>query len=160
MTETITTRPIEGEIPRYTNRSQTAQEGVTEFLAAVDALLAIPGIEAIKWEQYTPYFNDGDACEFGIMGEVRVRFEGDDEEAGDYEDGFHETWGLTFKNDAGDYPYANIEGYELTDETREALKAADFNFNRFEDVLQTNFGDPAEVTATKEGFKVEFYDHD
>lgn len=30
-----------------------------------------PEIEAIKWSQYTPYFNDGEPCEFGV-GDVTV----------------------------------------------------------------------------------------
>jgi hypothetical protein len=27
---------------------------------------SIPGAVQIIWEQYTPYFNDGDSCEFGV----------------------------------------------------------------------------------------------
>lgn len=29
---------------------------------------ANPDIKLITWEQYTPYFNDGDACQFGVYG--------------------------------------------------------------------------------------------
>ena len=26
----------------------------------------VPEVKVIKWAQYTPYFNDGDACIFGV----------------------------------------------------------------------------------------------
>lgn len=39
-----------------------------------DALLESSGASAVQWRQYTPYFNDGDACEFGYYGaELGVR---------------------------------------------------------------------------------------
>lgn len=58
-------RPIIGEITPLTN-GDIAQESATEFLKAIDALLALPGVEAIRWRQYTPFFNDGEQCVFSV----------------------------------------------------------------------------------------------
>ena len=35
---------------------------------------AFPNVLAVKWRQYTPYFNDGDACVFGV-GSIEVLIE-------------------------------------------------------------------------------------
>ena len=40
------------------------KEAFTEALAPFFA--ANPRIDGIVWSQYTPYFNDGDACTFGV----------------------------------------------------------------------------------------------
>jgi hypothetical protein len=55
--------PIEGEQPgSYTRYEQYPIENLyEEFQKAFDS-----GITAITWTQYTPYFNDGDTCEFGV----------------------------------------------------------------------------------------------
>src|SRR5579885_1156121 len=38
-----------------------------------------PVVEAIYWEQYTPYFNDGDACYFGVN-DMWLKFNRTDEQ--------------------------------------------------------------------------------
>lgn len=35
-----------------------------------------PEVKAIRWEQWTPHFNDGDPCEFMIL-EAKVSFDGE-----------------------------------------------------------------------------------
>ena len=37
-----------------------------------------PGIKAIVWAQFTPYFNDGDTCEFGVNDPTFTNAEGED----------------------------------------------------------------------------------
>lgn len=44
--------------------SKTSQEVFKQSLAKF--FTAVPEITAITWTQYTPYFNDGEACEFGV----------------------------------------------------------------------------------------------
>ncbi|MBM4707887.1 hypothetical protein GS982_01575 [Rhodococcus hoagii] len=199
---TIAGRPINGEISHYSSKEICEQRPIQEFLDALDALFAFPEVEAVRWEQYTPYFNDGDACEFGIR-EVRIKFVGGDEEAGEREDGFIES-GLDFPpgyfdtHSYGDYKYYAADGTEVdankrwgmrgvtskhvfpegkaratyTDmkfyvngEVREDIEKAYGDFARrvggaHEIDLRKHFGDPAQVTATREGFDVEFYEHE
>lgn len=158
MTLTID-RPITGDISKR-NRYSAQQEGPTEFLAAIDSALAVRGVESIIWDQNTPSWNDGEPCEFGIN-EVRVRFEGtteEDEDNSDYGDGGITPWAIGYYRDKErDLPAAALA---LTDEEVAILKAALDTFDRFEDVAEANFGDPASITATKEGFHVEEYEGD
>lgn len=102
---------------------------------------ANPKILAVRWKQYTPYFNDGDPCTFSVH-EPYISLEGANEEGGDYDDGFY--------NDYND----------------EVSKAVWKPFDKFwgevcvEEVFQTVFDDHVRVTASRDGFDVEEYDHD
>lgn len=159
MTDNIFNKTIEGDISRR-SINRTAQAEPELLVDALNTLLDRPEVEAVRWSQSTPYFNDGDVCEFGIY-DIRVRFVGDDEEAGDYEDGFREAWGLTYQRSGGEFPY-KPEGLEVTDELIEAIDNANkavaggAHYHTLEDL----FGDPSEVTATQDGFNIEYYDHD
>lgn len=140
-------RPITGDVSQRSRRV-VEQGTVEEFLEQLDALLDIDNVEAVRWRQYTPSFNDGDPCEF-TLGEVGVRVTGGEEDGGDYEDGFYTAYELC------DDEYAPY-GVSNTAEIGEVLRH--FVLDRFELIAESNFGDPAEVTATKDGFEVEYYD--
>lgn len=99
---------------------------------------AHPEVKALRWRQYTPYFNDGDECRFGIHEpEVRV---GD----GDWND----SWGLGYKNDN--------PPKQLQADLQEMYKALQGN----RDAMEIAFGDHAQITATAESVTVEEYEHD
>ncbi len=91
-----------------------------------------PDTYGVKWAQYTPYFNDGDTCEFGVRGVYAFS----SKEAFDAEN----MW------EAGKEIYG--QG------TLEAL------LESAEDVLRAAFGDHAVVSATREAVTVEVYDHE
>jgi len=44
-----------------------------------------PEVNEISWQQYTPYFNDGDSCEFGVRNDD-IYINGEDEWDMDEED--------------------------------------------------------------------------
>lgn len=96
-----------------------------------------PDVEAVRWRQYTPYFNDGDPCTFSVHdfsylkpGET-AGYDGD-------QDGFRSGW------DPKELPeYMRSDLPEIPDE-----------------VLLAVFGDHVQVTATPGGFEVEEYSHD
>lgn len=149
----IVGRPIVGE--QYNPRNIPQPATAAEFMEAIDAILSIPGIYGARWEQYTPYFADGEPCEFSVN-EVSVRFsplDDEEDERGDYEDGWIETYSLSYSR--GDFK-------DLNDEDFEALKKAVSNWGKLnaDEVARRNFGDHAQVTATLEGFSVEYYEHD
>lgn len=74
--------------------AKVAAVGKEAVVAAyVEAMAPHPTAKAVRWRQYTPYFNDGDACTFS-SGDLSILFDGADEEAGDYEDGYIENYGL------------------------------------------------------------------
>lgn len=163
MSDLTINRPIEGDVNINTTAS-VPQVGPEEFLAAIDSLLAVPGVKKIRWHQYTPYFNDGEPCEFGVN-EPAVKLSkkifGDTSEQSDYDDGFVDSYGLYEYNGGNGYSEDN-KTYEIngvsTKAVYDALQGA--NWDSFEAVAKANFGDHAVVTATTEGFEVEFFEHD
>lgn len=175
MTNSILGRPINGTISHYGSRTLPEQWPIEQFVEKLDAVLAFDDVQAVKWHQYTPYFNDGDACEFSIH-EPRIRIEGVSEDAGEYEDGYLTLW------DASNWPdgYWNTHSWRPVTERALASNAdriptfeasdpegilsafADLidSIDHFEMKMKEHFGDPAVIIATTSGFDVEFYDHD
>lgn len=157
-------RPIEGEIQHYTG-TPPAQKDPQEFLNALDALLNVEGVESVRWDQYTPYFNDGEACVFNANS-PSVSFAGvtttDDY---DEETNFFDEYGLFEYDDPYGKSFSKhfieIAGvdtkavYEKLKDLESVLRSGEHDV-----VLNEKFGDPAQVTATKAGFEVEYYEHE
>ena len=165
MTSTTTTNflgiPVDGDIVRGDKR--TAQRPLDEFAPILQAVLDDPTVAEFGWRQYTPYFNDGDPCVFSGTG-VWVRLTTTDPYA--------DTDSLDVKYGDGHLGKRPIQWngrqevdlpYEGTDEARYdrcvALSDA-VESGAFDDVLLDAFGDHAEVTVSRSGIKVEFYEHD
>lgn len=115
--------------------------------ALAEAFKKNPKLHAVRWTQYTPYFNDGEACVFSVNSPY-IKFEGLEEDAGDYEDGFE--YCSSYRNDE------RPEGF------KEAAAAVTEIFNAIPDELMLAvFEDHVQVTATREGgFEVEEHSHD
>lgn len=103
-------------------------------------------IERISWRQYTPYFNDGDACVFRVHGLCIIPVNRPEDEQ-DYEDYEYEIWGK-YREDS--HSYSKEAFTELT----EAFDGLG------EDILESIFGDHMKITVTKDGVTVEEYSHD
>lgn len=151
-------------------------EKITEFFTAY------PEIGAIGWNQYTPYFNDGDTCEFGRGDIYFVDAEQEDEDwLDDIGNDCHmEDLKFSYKtpSEPGNYAYANkhqpywaetIKKYndyialgpsrkKDVCEACEALKSILETIP--EDIYYDMFGDHAFVLITKNGVKVEEFKHD
>lgn len=111
-------------------------EGRAVFNKAVQSIfVTYPEIEKFSWTQYTPYFNDGDICAFTA-----------------YID--------------GDYLYINGKDYYDIGPshplvTRGAFKyVSDFLECVGPDMLETLFGDHAEIVITPTSIDVTEYEHD
>lgn len=115
------------------------KEAVAESLKAL--FEAHPELVGVRWAQYTPYFNDGEPCEFGVR-ELYYRTANTAEDAGDYEDGYEST------------------PWRKEDKTPLHLAVDEFDRSRDEDIMREAFGDHVQVTATREGVEVEEYEHD
>lgn len=154
-------KTITGDIQHY-GSTPVEQADPQLFLDALDQILSAPGVEAVRWNQYTPYFNDGDACTFSIYS-AYVKVKGGDDEAGDYGDGFLSTYDLYEYGPGGydDKVYANFNGIpgELISDALNSFEGS-LESGAHWNILQEKFGDPATVTATKAGFDVDFYEHD
>lgn len=107
---------------------------------------AFPELNSFTWHQYTPYFNDGDACTFGTSVNYCVLNYGDDE-------------------DENEAVRADREEYYRQGDTsvRAKAHAAVTQFLQCfdDDTLEAMFGDHAEITVKRDGTTdVDSYDHD
>lgn len=129
-----------------------------------------PGVTGVVWTQYTPYFNDGDICEFSV-GELTFTNAPADELSeirwGEYEGETEGIWaadniGYVFESDR-EY-YQNTKNMILAaggiDAESCKLFASAVGSSEMEDVMQAMFGDHVKVIATRAGFDVKDYDHD
>lgn len=168
-------------------QEETKKKNETFFKDAVKFLFdEYPVLENFSWNQYTPYFNDGDECVFSVN---RYSFA--------INDGIEEyDLKSTQKVDIGklntkyadlslqkqkavqdeNYSHADllkremesvkkqIDDYKEPGEQKqlaEAFKAAEQVFNAFDDeALRALFDDHVQVTVSREGIEVESYQHD
>lgn len=140
---------IEGLQAASAKRQQIQEEAA----AAVKAIAAPgfelfmrehPNIEAIRWTQHTPYFNDGEECVFSV-GELYYKLVGAD---GEDEDDFEYL-----------SSYSKPEGFDQQQWFKDLEQLASAISGSDEEMLAA-FGDHVRVTVTKEGVDVEEYEHD
>lgn len=93
--------------------------------------IANPEVDSISWSQYTPYFNDGDECVFRVN-----HFQFFDKESEEIR-----------------YPRWGEEENSLR-EFNALMRSID------DEIFKEMFGNHCEVTATREEFTVEEYEHD
>jgi hypothetical protein len=132
----------------------------TEFKKIFDQY---PEVHAIAWTQYTPYFNDGDACEFNIH-DINFKLTPDGilksgvtlkdlpETDEDDEIGSEYFW-------ESDIPYSS-DRTAFGDQLHEAEKALNKFAESFEDLFKKAFGDHSEIICTREGFQIDECSHD
>lgn len=128
-----------------------------------------PGVQAIVWTQYTPYFNDGETCEFNVNDPTFTNspngedvspwgeYEGDDESIWSCQNVSHV---LTsdrsyYKEEADRINAAGGVDADSCSAFERMLMSSEM-----EDVFLAMFGDHVKVIATRDGFDVEDYNHD
>lgn len=153
VTNEVFGRPVKGEI-RPTGDDLPKQDDPAEVIKALDELLAQPGVLAYKWTQYTPYWMDGEPCEFWTLTDYNagVKLEFGDPEGGEAGDGFYSR---------SDLRYDRAVDQQVSDDLKDALTKveAKIGSNRNYVWLKEAFGDHASVIATKDGFEVEYFEH-
>lgn len=118
-----------------------------------------PTLESFSWTQYTPYFNDGETCEFGINSDYPKINDSDYDS-----DVFNEKiidYG-PYDNATRSYPKRTETinpGYDpsLSKAKEDVVK---FLSSVDENVLKDMFGDHVEVKVTRDGTDTEEYEHD
>jgi len=145
-------KPIHGNISHYARSRHVEQHDPKNLIEMLDALLNLEEVDSVRWEQYTPYFNDGDPCYFSVH-EPRVKLL-HPEDANDDED-----W-----DKEGDWGDGYLAQYEIDEvafpEVYKFLGNLGDEIDHHEVILQEKFGDPAQVTYDGANFIVEHYDHD
>ena len=126
-------------------------------LAFKEFFEANPEVNVVGWRQYTPYFNDGDPCEFHTTASyafVSNAKDYDNISYGEYEGEDESVW--LNDEDYGDHNEELIPKSVL--ENAEALRSLLSKID--DDVFLDMFGDHAQVFATRDGFDVQEYSHD
>ncbi len=171
--------PIEGE--RQHGRTHLDQKPIEELRPLIEAVLALNSIHDFGWEQYTPYFNDGDVCEFGIS-DVWFRTTKDVNQPQDIPpalETLRKSGHITqeeYKEIASRpprvsddeefsewnyhlYSHPNISKGSYLHSVCQALGSA-IGSGSFNDALEDTFGDHVKVRITKEKIIVKEYQHD
>jgi len=127
-----------------------------------------PGVNALVWTQYTPYFNDGEACVFNVN-DVSFTNAPDPENIrwDEYEGEEEGVWVTsnvkhTLESDRDWYKETKeliLEKGGVDPQSCELMSKAIMS-SEMEDVMLAMFGDHVQVVATREGFSVDEYDHD
>lgn len=160
----------------YRQAVESKGQAVLDYLFK-DLFDAAPSVQGVVWEQYTPYFNDGDACVFSI-GEPRFLIRNDNPVVEGisswYGDDYDEEDGLVAVNEYEADQFVNYE-WEGTwpNRTRKVIPISDLKtelyghlekvtsgFGAVQDVLENLFGDHVRIRATRNGYEVTEYDHD
>lgn len=114
-----------------------------------------PQVSAVKWTQYTPYFNDGDQCTFNVH-EPSFFFAADPENNNPEDhDGF-ESYSM---NRGADYKWGpSLEHASAA--TQAACYELSGELQGVSDALEELFGDHVRVIVTADGVSVDEYNHD
>jgi hypothetical protein len=155
---------IEEQVEIKNKFQKTAQELFKEITKEFFA--KNPAINAVIWTQYTPYFNDGEACLFNVnqpsftnasgeeLDDVNYgEYEGDDENIWVFED---LEWSMKKHKEKYD-PIIASGGIDI--DSCKFLHCV-IKSSEMEDIMETMFGEHSRVVATREGFDVEEYEHD
>jgi hypothetical protein len=116
----------------------------------------VPNLGCVAWAQYTPYFNDGDACTFRI-GDVWFSNATADQmaETSYFEDIEEVDEGLWV-----DTPWGFRKMENFSEEDSKVLSALSKFVSRNEDLMESMFGDHVRIIVDKDGVHTEEYDHD
>ncbi|MFD4608294.1 hypothetical protein ACFWOT_09280 [Streptomyces sp. NPDC058440] len=159
--------PVSGDV--FKEPERVDQKPVEDLAPLLQALLDDPTITEFGWTQYTPWFMDGDVCEFSVN-ELWVRTTAEvDTEFREYDPGYelsysyHPSLGRErMEYNPRTFTYEDL-GYEGPDEGRykrvKALNDA-IGSGDYEAALLNAFGDHAIVTVRKGGIQVDSYEHD
>jgi hypothetical protein len=129
-----------------------------------------PGITAVVWTQYTPYFNDGDECIFGVNSPTFTNAPKEDLDYinyGEYDGENESVWA------ADNLQYVMECDRDYWKETKEKILsggAIDINScqtlekmlgsGEMDDIMREMFGDHVKVILTRDGIEIEDYDHE
>jgi hypothetical protein len=111
-----------------------------------------PQLASFSWNQYTPYFNDGETCEFHVNRDYYKINNCDDNV---------DNWTLNNEKYSKEIDLERLS-FDSIDSLKKAFKQINDLLSMFENAdLQQMFGDHAEITVNRNGeIEVDEYSHD
>lgn len=152
-------------------KKELMEEGQKAFHASIkDFFEKHPKIHMFSWVQYTPYFNDGEPCEFGVHEAYMLTKSGHHAWVNESE-GYYDLesyvplevdWDSYKASDYKNKTYVLTEyADEMTvEEVTAAKKDLDAIMSLPEEVFQALFDDHVKVTVTKDGIDTDEFSHD
>lgn len=114
-------------------------------------------VKMISWQQYTPWFNDGDTCEFNSYACYAFATNVEDEDLLDM------TYGV-LRSDSEEYwiddPIYGDSGEVPPSIAKDLVLLRNFLSELDDSVYKDMFGDHVRVVATRSGFDTRDYEHD
>jgi hypothetical protein len=131
-----------------------------------DLLARNPVVKAVQFTAYTPYFNDGDPCVWGL-GEIYVGIPADLPENAEASYNLNEEVRWDFRDD-DDYEDETdsinglnyYSGWSAPESLKEQVKAVTNEIESTEDLIRDGLPDHIRVVVTEKGMTIEDYDHD
>jgi hypothetical protein len=150
---------VEALAKRYEEmKSQLGSEGQESVKAMFRVFFETHSdVEAVRWTQYTPHFNDGDPCTFSVC-EAQMRFKGDENWLDSWSLSSHANGRLTRLLQGRTEAEAGLNVDDLEEDFSKLNQLLQSDTLAF--ILDAAFGDGYEVTATRESITAEHYDHD
>lgn len=148
------------EITRLKEEAYEISKGIFEEWCR-DFFERNEAVGSFSWNQYTPYFNDGDSCVFSANTDY-IKVNGEYAEDSDWisekKITSYGTYNRETKKYEGRVEVAN-ESYdpELAKATREIQ---DFLQNFDNEFYMSRFGDHTEIVVSRDGIEVEDYEHE
>lgn len=148
---------------------QIRKDGEKALLNSLkDFFTNFPQVKAITWTQYTPYFMDGNPCEFGVN-DIIFYIPKNGEEAYSTEELLsHSHYSIEYPDDYDDeewekgvpstYQSHSTEG--LDPALAKAIEELTSDLDSNSDLLQFALGDHARIVAVPGKIHVEEYEHD
>lgn len=144
--------------------NKAEKSATKEIMSILKSLMkSNPLLKGVRWTQYTPHFNDGDACEFGIHGpefKFADSFLKDDEEEEFNDEGWFDEYTV---DDEFFKKRKDILNHEEINSLEETVANVDKVFEKLtsmETHLQNVFGDGFRITVTSTGVESEEFEHD
>ena len=167
---TINTKLKQGldNIDKIRAELQKAEKSATKDIMNLlkDLMKENPLIAGVRWTQYTPHFNDGDECVFGIN-EPEFKFNlgapsksEDDEEYDGGNEGWYDDY---YIDDEFFEKRTDILNHKDVASVKKAVKDIHTVYSKLcdmENQIKSMFGDGVQVTVTADGVETEEYDHD
>lgn len=150
-------------IEDYTKQKAILQEKLQNMFnrECMQMFEKFPELETVQWTQYTPRWNDGEECVFGINDPYFTNCKDEDMigslhygELDGYDEDESETkyWVVGSCPQTGEFP----KGIDKLAKDFEKIIKSD----TIEEILKSAFGNHVKVTITKEGIDIVEYEHD
>lgn len=127
-----------------------------------EIFILIPSLKAIAWTQYSPHFNDGDECVFGVNSVAALSFI-PSRTAYDYEELLQEMdeddEGIP-ENAYAISDYSSFNENALNKNELAAIKNVLNFIETNEELMQDLYGNHVEVIFSQDDLQVNDYDHD